>query len=42
MISEARMIRVAIALISGFTPRRTIEKMNIGNVVLPVPAMKQL
>lgn len=32
MISEAKIRRVVIALISGFTPRRIIEKINIGNV----------
>ncbi len=37
---ETSMMRVAMALISGFTPRRTIEKMKTGRVVLSVPEMK--
>jgi putrescine transport system permease protein len=31
---------VASALISGLTPRRTLEKMSIGNVVEPGPDTK--
>ena len=38
--SENRTSRVATALISGFTPRRSIPKMNTGRVVESTPAMK--
>ena len=34
------MISVAMALISGFTPRRIMPRMKTGKVVLSVPAMK--
>ncbi len=36
----ASRIRLATALISGFTPRRTAEKISIGRVVEPGPETK--
>jgi hypothetical protein len=37
MTTEARMMSVAMALISGFTPLRIMPKMNTGRVVSPTP-----
>ena len=39
-IPTAPRINVARALISGFTPIRTLEKTSIGNVVAPGPETK--
>ena len=40
MTSEDSTNSVAMALISGFTPRRSMLNMNNGRVVEPTPAMK--